>query len=116
MVFSAHGVPKSVEREAEARGEFSELARLFEERLEASGDPEVHARRVADLSDYQVNAALMARARPHAVFMHCLPAKRGEEVTDDVMDSPYSIIVEQAANRMHVQKALMEYLLLGRVA
>jgi ornithine carbamoyltransferase len=61
---------------------------------------------------YQVNRKLMLKAAPHAVFMHCLPAHRGEEVTDQVMDSECSVIFEQAENRMHVQKAIL-YLLLG---
>jgi ornithine carbamoyltransferase len=61
---------------------------------------------------YQVNAELMAKAAPHAVFMHCLPAHRGLEVTDAVMDSERSLIFEQAENRLHVQKAIL-YLLLG---
>jgi ornithine carbamoyltransferase len=56
---------------------------------------------------YQVNDALMALARPDAVFMHCLPAHRGEEVTDAVIDGAQSIVVEQAENRLHLQKALM---------
>ena len=60
---------------------------------------------------YQVNAELMALARPNAIFMHCLPARRGLEVTDDVIDSPQSRIVEEAANRMHAQKGLLVWLL-----
>jgi ornithine carbamoyltransferase len=61
---------------------------------------------------YQVNSELMAEAAPHAVFMHCLPAHRGLEVTDDVIDSPQSVVFEQAENRLHAQKAIL-YLLLG---
>ena len=64
-----------------------------------------------DFADFQVNSQLMKAAGPAARFMHCLPAKRGEEVTDEVMDSPYSVVVEQAANRMHVQKGVLAWLL-----
>jgi len=68
------------------------------------------------LKRYQVNARLMARANPGAVFMHCLPAHRGEEVSAEVIDGPQSVVWDEAENRLHVQKALMEYLVLGRVA
>ncbi len=64
---------------------------------------------------FQVNEALMAKAKPGAVFMHCLPARRGEEVTDAVIDSPQSIVFDQAENRLHAQKALL-LLLLGGLA
>ncbi len=60
---------------------------------------------------YQVNAQLMRAAGPQALFMHCLPAHRGEEVTDDVMDSPRSIVYDQAENRLHMQKAILLALL-----
>ena len=56
---------------------------------------------------YQVNGALMAQARPDAIFLHCLPAKRGEEVTDSVIESPQSAVFDQAENRLHAQKALL---------
>jgi ornithine carbamoyltransferase len=58
---------------------------------------------------------MMAVAQPDALFMHCLPAHRGEEVTTEVIDGPQSVVWDEAENRMHVQKALMEYLLLGRI-
>jgi ornithine carbamoyltransferase len=61
-----------------------------------------------------VNAELMSEAHPEALFMHCLPAHRGEEVTEDVLEGPQSVVWDEAENRLHVQKALMEFLLLGR--
>ena len=63
-----------------------------------------------------VNPEMMAAAKPDALFMHCLPAHRGEEVAAEVIDGPQSVVWDEAENRMHVQKALMEYLLLGRQA
>src|SRR5256714_7261992 len=64
---------------------------------------------------YQVNDKLFAQAAPHAIFMHCLPAHRGEEVTDAVIDSPRSVVFDQAENRLHVQKAIMLTLLGGNI-
>jgi len=68
-------------------------------------------KRKQDFAAFQVNGKLMASAPNDALFMHCLPAHRGEEVTDEVMDSPQSVIVEQAGNRMHVQKGILAWLL-----
>jgi ornithine carbamoyltransferase len=65
--------------------------------------------------DWCVDEEMLAAAKPDALFMHCLPAHRGEEVTAEVIDGPQSVVWDEAENRMHVQKALMEYLLLGRI-
>jgi ornithine carbamoyltransferase len=72
------------------------------------------AERAMIFPPYQVNDELMAGAASHAVFMHCLPAHRGEEVTDEVMDSPRSVIFDQAESRLHVQKAILTLLLGGK--
>ena len=68
-------------------------------------------RRHNQLRPYQVNAALMAHAKEDALFMHCLPAHRGEEVTNEVMDGPNSVVFDEAENRLHAQKAIMRYCL-----
>jgi ornithine carbamoyltransferase len=75
------------------------------------GQEAEHQKRKADFAAYQVTGKLMAAAGGDVKFMHCLPARRGEEVTDEVMDSECSIVVEQAANRMHVQKGILAWLL-----
>lgn len=77
-------------------------------------EAENEARRAA-FADWCVDSEMMRVAQADALFMHCLPAHRGEEVEADVIDGPQSVVWEEAENRMHVQKALMEYLLLGRV-
>jgi ornithine carbamoyltransferase len=66
--------------------------------------------RLTPFRPYQVNAELMALAKPHAIALHCLPAHRGEEITDDVMDGPASAVFDQAENRLHAQKALLAWL------
>ena len=71
--------------------------------------------RRAAFANWCVDAGMMEKARPDALFMHCLPAHRGEEVTEDVLEGQQSVVWDEAENRMHVQKALMEYLLLGCV-
>jgi ornithine carbamoyltransferase len=67
--------------------------------------------RLAQFAPFQVNAALLAQAPAHARLMHCLPAHRGEEVTSDVLDGERSVVFQQAGNRMHAQKALLQWLL-----
>ncbi len=78
-------------------------------------EAENEARKKA-FADWCVDTDMMKVAKPDALFMHCLPAHRGEEVEADVIDGPQSVVWDEAENRMHAQKALMEYLLLGRVA
>jgi len=71
--------------------------------------------RKRDFEDWQVDAQMMRVAKKNALFMHCLPAHRGEEVAADVIDGPQSVVWDEAENRLHTQKALMEFLLLGKV-
>jgi ornithine carbamoyltransferase len=71
--------------------------------------------RLAAFADFQVDAEMMAAAAPDALFMHCLPAHRGEEVAAEVIDGPQSVVWDEAENRLHAQKALLEYLVCGRV-
>ena len=71
--------------------------------------------RMKAFAGWRVTADMMAQAKPGALFMHCLPAHRGEEVDADVIDGAQSVVWDEAENRMHAQKALMEYLLLGRL-
>ncbi|MBF0177874.1 MAG: ornithine carbamoyltransferase [Magnetococcales bacterium] len=79
------------------------------------GQEEEHHRRLRSFSGYQVDSRLMAAAHADALFMHCLPAHRGEEVTNEVLDGPQSVVWDEAENRLHVQKAALEWLLLGEV-
>lgn len=99
--------------------------RLFDSALEAAegvdlvvtdvwasmGQEEEANERAAVFAPFQVNAALMARANEGALFMHCLPAHRDEEVTADVIDGPQSVVWQEAENRLHAQKALLEFLM-----
>ena len=75
------------------------------------GDEDEARRRQKLLSPYQVNAKLMSAAAKDAIFMHCLPAHRGEEVTDEVMDGPQSVVFDEAENRLHAQKGIMAWCL-----
>jgi ornithine carbamoyltransferase len=72
--------------------------------------------RKRDFQDWQVDAEMMKAANKDALFMHCLPAHRGEEVAAEVIDGPQSVVWDEAENRLHTQKALLEFLLLGKVS
>lgn len=77
------------------------------------GQEEEQKERLKLFADFQVNKALMDLADPEALFMHCLPAHRGEEVSEDMLDDPRSVVWDEAENRLHAQKALLEFLLTG---
>ena len=130
--FTVHiSTPRGYEVQADTAGvSNADCYRVFDDPLEACRgadlvttdvwtsmgyEAENEVRRAA-FADWCVNADMMAVAQPDALFMHCLPAHRGEEVTADVIDGPQSVVWDEAENRMHVQKALMEYLLLGQRA
>lgn len=78
------------------------------------GQEEETEQRLKIFPPYQVNSALVAQAKPDVIVMHCLPAHRGQEITDEIADGPHSVIFEQAENRMHAQKAILVSLLLER--
>ena len=79
------------------------------------GYDENQAKRQSKSARWQVNETVMKAAKPDALFMHCLPAFRGQEVSSEVIDGPQSVVWDEAENRLHFQKALKEYLLLGRI-
>jgi ornithine carbamoyltransferase len=75
------------------------------------GQKHLAEEKVRKLSKYQLNSSLLAVASPKAIVMHCLPAERGKEITDEVMDGPQSVVFDEAENRLHIQKAIMAFLL-----
>ena len=79
------------------------------------GFEQENAARKKAFANWNVDTDKMRRAAPDALFMHCLPAHRGEEVTAEVIDGPQSVVWDEAENRLHVQKALLEYLVKGTV-
>lgn len=124
--------PKNYEPEKEFVERAQELAKISGARISLVNDPlaavensdviytdvwasmgkeEEREHRKQIFMPYQLNAPLLAFAKPDAIVMHCLPAHRGEEITDEVMDGPRSVIFEQAENRLHIQKAILLYLL-----
>jgi ornithine carbamoyltransferase len=129
--FTLHvSTPRGYEVDAAAAGvKRGDCFRIFRDPLDACRGADVvttdvwtsmgyedeSAERMKAFADWCVDRGLMAAAKPDALFMHCLPAHRGEEVEAEVIDGPQSVVWDEAENRMHVQKALMEYLVLGRI-
>jgi ornithine carbamoyltransferase len=75
------------------------------------GQKHLAEQKAKELQKYQLNSSLLAVADPKAIVMHCLPAERGREITDEIMDGPQSVVLDQAENRLHIQKAIMAFLL-----
>ena len=128
--FKVHvSTPKGYEVEVERAGLYgSDHFEEFEDPMEAArgadivttdvwtsmGFEDEKKERIKDFADWQVDKDMMKLANKDALFMHCLPAHRGEEVAAEVIDGPQSIVWEEAENRLHVQKALLEYLITGK--
>jgi ornithine carbamoyltransferase len=100
-VFLSHDPAKAVEK---ADAVYTDVWASMGQEAEKESRAQVFA-------PYQVNSSLMALAKEEALFMHCLPAHRGDEVTDEVIDSPHSAVFDQAENRLHLQKAIMVLLM-----
>jgi ornithine carbamoyltransferase len=129
--FNVHvSTPKGYEVEVERAGLYGDKHfEEFEDPMDAAKDADIvttdvwtsmgfeseNEERLKDFADWQVDQEMMSVASSEALFMHCLPAHRGEEVTAEVIDGPQSAVWDEAENRLHVQKALMEYLLLGKM-
>jgi len=109
----AHETGATIELFTDPHEAASGVDAIYTDAWTSMGHEHETEQRAGIFQPYQVNEDLMAEAAPHAVFMHCLPAHRGEEVTDPVIDSPQSIVFDQAESRMHVQKAILLLLLGG---
>ena len=109
-VAAAHGTRVWLERDPAAAA--ANASALYTDVWISMGQS-ADAEKVAALTPYRIDDDLLAKARPEAVVMHCLPAHRGMEITDSVMDGPRSVVFDQAENRLHAQKALLSFLLRG---
>jgi ornithine carbamoyltransferase len=129
--FNIHvSTPKGYEVEVERAGLYDDSHfEQFENPMDAAKDAHIvttdvwtsmgyeaeQSERKSVFADWQVDQEMMDVSAKDSLFMHCLPAHRGEEVTSDVIDGPKSVVWDEAENRLHVQKALLEYLLIGKV-
>lgn len=112
--FEKHRVAGSVTQESDPRAAVADADVVYTDVWTSMGQEAERERRRQLLNPFQVNAPLLAGAKPTVRFLHCLPAYRGEEVTDKVMDGAASLVFEQAENRMHAQQALVAWLLSSR--
>ena len=108
----ANGTRVWVERDPEAAA--AGASALYTDVWISMGQQQDGAK-VASLRPYQINSGLLAKARPDAIVLHCLPAHRGDEITDEVMDGTQSAVFDEAENRLHAQKALMAFLIGGKL-
>jgi ornithine carbamoyltransferase len=111
-IVKSSGIHVSIQREPRAAANNADL--VVTDVWSSMGKEKEQKARVKAFTGYQVDSKLMATARADALFMHCLPAHRGEEVSADVIDGPQSVVWDEAENRLHSQKALLEYLLSGK--
>ncbi|MCB8888565.1 ornithine carbamoyltransferase [Vreelandella malpeensis] len=121
--------PKGYEPRADILEAAGDRVTLFHDPVEATrgvdlittdvwasmGQEEEQAKREADFAGFQVTEAMLDGAKDDVLFLHCLPAHRGEEISETLLDDPRAVVWQEAGNRLHAQKALMEFLLLGRV-
>ncbi|BAL81093.1 ornithine carbamoyltransferase [Caldisericum exile] len=84
---------------------------LYTDVWASMGQEAEHDKRVAIMKPYQINSSILSHAKEDAIVMHCLPAHRGEEITDEVLDGPHSVVFDQAENRLHIQKAILSLLI-----
>lgn len=103
----ADGLPVNFTYTADPKEAVKDADAIYTDVWVSMGDEAEAAQRLKEMAPYQVNAELLALAKPDAHFMHCLPAHAGEEVSQEVLDSPQSIIFDEAENRLHAQKAIM---------
>jgi ornithine carbamoyltransferase len=109
--YSAHVGPKLPEETTDPAAAVRKADVIYTDVWTSMGQEAERDERLRIFAPYQVNAALLKRAPAHAKVLHCLPAHRGEEITGDVMEGPASVVFQQAGNRMHAQKAVLEWLL-----
>jgi ornithine carbamoyltransferase len=111
--YTARVGPKLPEETADPAAAVKAADVIYTDVWTSMGQEAEREERLRIFAPYQVNTALLKKAPKHAKVLHCLPAHRGEEITDDVMESPASAVFQQAGNRMHAQKAILEWLLKG---